>query len=378
MRPSRQPFRLHESVRRYFTHDHMSSPIRRGSISVARKPFSLKLLSMDNITHTLAGLTLGNALAPASCKKRGFHLALALGSNLPDIDFFLAKMLQSESFLVRRQLTHSLLTLPVFSLLVALLHISFFRKTSFREAWSLYFFSMLFHVFLDLVNSYGVCLLYPLSRYRFELSWIFIIDLWIWLILLLTSLGAVTLLLLRKPRNATNTWRAGATVLLAYILFCGFSNFSSLNILKKTVQKENTKFIYVFPEVFRPDYFRGVALSNENLWSIYLIHFAGGVQLRKQVRTYLDDPLAQVIRNSRPGRELEWFFKAPVWVRTGPRTVTCSDLRFQTLLLSRGRKPFLYQFRYDDKGTITRTRVLSQSFSSTESSLTSSGREVSR
>jgi len=131
---------------------------------------------MDNLTHTLLGVGLANAGLKNRFGK-GTLLFMAVASNLPDLDVFWAKFMGGPSFLHRRMLTHSVLGIPLLALAAAFLFHLKYKHISVRHFFGMGLLAIGVHVFYDLANSYGVVLLYPFSKMRFELAWVFIIDL---------------------------------------------------------------------------------------------------------------------------------------------------------------------------------------------------------
>src|SRR5258708_25199797 len=129
---------------------------------------------LDNVTHSLVGLNLAHAFF-----KRRFREAvpaLLLSSNLPDID---GAVLFSPSPLAvtwRRTFGHSVLLLPLWTLVLAWLLRRHYRSSSLIALWLLCLLGAYAHLFFDLINSFGVVLLWPFSAWRSELAMVFIID----------------------------------------------------------------------------------------------------------------------------------------------------------------------------------------------------------
>lgn len=139
---------------------------------------------MDNLTHALAGALIARATAPRergpeSLPLRRRVLIGALAAGLPDLDI-LAGYLSPLSYLYHhRGITHSLLLLPVWSLLVAALFAALWRG---RPGWRAYIgvvaWALASHIVLDVITSFGTMVFAPLSDVRVALSATFIIDLW--------------------------------------------------------------------------------------------------------------------------------------------------------------------------------------------------------
>jgi hypothetical protein len=229
----------------------------------------------------------------------------------------------------------------------------FYKNISLKTALGLTFLGVGLHVLYDLTNSYGVVLFYPLSKTRYELGWLFIIDLAMWL-LLLTPL--VLALLPARWRN-TRGWSQGALVgVIIYAIFCGLSRFRSQKILQARIKKENLtpSFSYVFPEALGPHRFRGVVKIGDQ-YRMWLLHvFSGKTELVGVYQTQAEEPAARAARQSDMGKKIEWFFKAPVWMCASGNPAAesiwnVSDLRFHSVVLGR-RIPFVYQFSVSKEG----------------------------
>jgi membrane-bound metal-dependent hydrolase YbcI (DUF457 family) len=319
---------------------------------------------MDNVTHTLIGVTMANA-GLAQRFGRGTVLVMAVASNLPDLDAILVLTSGHEAPLERRTLTHSLIGLPLLALAGATIFRWFYQHISWRVLFGLCLLAMAVHLFFDLVNSYGVVLLYPFSRGRFELAWVFIID----LILLGLLLGPlVSRRFLRKWISLQQLSRISIACIALYVGFCALGRAQAGRILERMAALEGIRpqFSYVFPEALGPHRFRGV-LKEESQYKLYLIPWLSGeAELIGEFATDENDPLVQQARASKTGERLEWFFKAPVWRRiedspganphpTGEREQDfvpegiCKvfDLRFQSVVFNRGN-PFVFRFRVED------------------------------
>ncbi len=264
----------------------------------------------------------------------------------PDVDFFWALATGTESFLCRRMLTHSLPGLPLVAAASAGVVKLFARAVPWTSLFGLAFLGAAGHLFLDLVNSYGVVLLYPFSRERFELSWIFIID------LVLTGFLAAPVILGLFPWAWGRSERAGRVFLAAaaaWILLCAAGERRAMALLARAATKEEGKGapenLCVFPEPFGPHRFRGVAFVGD-AWEEWMIRpLAGACERIGRHETATADPVVEAARATPRGRELEWFFRAPVWRVVSADEAEVYDLRFRSAVLVRDAAPFTYRVR---------------------------------
>lgn len=285
---------------------------------------------MDPVTHTLVGLT----VAQAFLRKRAGAVAMplmAVASNLPDIDAVAMLFPVPAAITFRRTFGHSLFLLPIWCYLLAKL---FQRKWPQEPTKKLFWLCALacgLHLFFDLVNSFGVLLLWPL-RWRPEFGTIFIVDLALTALLALPHLAD---LLPDVQEYRGRIARVGLALVCGYVGLCFGLRQRATNILADAREGLATDFSYVFPEPFGPNRWRGVARSGSE-YRLYLIDaLESTIEARESVYTQPDDPATVRARASPVGRRLEGFFKAPVWRVEPGGGVVAYDLRFRPLLLER-------------------------------------------
>jgi membrane-bound metal-dependent hydrolase YbcI (DUF457 family) len=304
---------------------------------------------MDNLTHTLIGV----AVAESGLSRkfgRGATWVLAITSNLPDVDAILILFGTQESFLYRRMFTHSILGVLIISLVVSFLFKLWIKNIETSVLFSLSLLGMSLHVFCDLINSYGVVLLYPFSRTRFEFGTMFIIDLTLWGLLLFPVVGLLLFPPLRRIQKfRERCWRISASGVAAYIALSFFARAEAWQILKKQMlnDKISPSFSAVFPEALGLHRFRGVIKSGStyDLYQLNLLkHSAVFVQ---SYATFENVPEVMKIRQSERAQKLEWFFKAPVWQKDpqNPGAWEVFDLRFVSTVL-KGKNPF-FTFKFN-------------------------------
>lgn len=177
---------------------------------------------MDTITHGIAGALIGKALCngddlfPPKPMSRGRIItwALMLGAIFPDSDVVRDIFSHNDLLVVtwHRSITHSLLMLPIFSLLLAALTQWIARKFKwdappFATLTIVYAIGILSHILLDLVTTFGTMIWSPLAWSRPAWDLLFIIDFTFAAILLIPQLLAwVHRDAKLAPRRAVMMW----------------------------------------------------------------------------------------------------------------------------------------------------------------------------
>lgn len=139
---------------------------------------------MDTLTHALAGALLARATAPTSPspgapRPLARSVAGGVAAAFPDIDFVLGYVSPVVYLEQHRGVTHSLLLLPAWALLVAWLCALATRDSrGFAHWYGVCALGLASHIVLDLITSFGTMVLAPWSNARFALGTTFIIDLW--------------------------------------------------------------------------------------------------------------------------------------------------------------------------------------------------------
>ena len=186
---------------------------------------------MDNLTHSLVGAVMGQA---GLKRTTGLAMpALIIGANLPDVDAACFFWLEgTEHLAFRRGITHGPPALVLLPLVLAGLLWGWDRwqekrgtrpegRLPVRFGWlyAMAFIGCLSHPALDWLNVYGIRLLEPFSSQWFYGDTLFIIDVWLWAILI----GSVWWSRRREKSGAE--WmrpaRVGLVAMLAYIALNG-------------------------------------------------------------------------------------------------------------------------------------------------------------
>ncbi len=182
---------------------------------------------MDNLTHSLTGALIGQC---GLKRKTGLAMpALIIGANLPDVDaacFFWLDGVEHLAF--RRGITHGPPAWFLLPLVLAGLLYGYDRwqakrgkrpetrlPVNFTWLYILSLIGCLSHPALDWMNVYGIRLLEPFSSRWFYGDVLFIIDIWLWALLIFSVWFSL------RRGKAGGEWmqpaRAALAVMLAYI-----------------------------------------------------------------------------------------------------------------------------------------------------------------
>lgn len=172
---------------------------------------------MDTLTHALTGAVVARATAsrtpgPNDLSIRARVLAGAAAAAFPDIDFALGYVSPIVYLENHRGLTHSILLLPLWALLLAWACSLVSRDRRGSAPWyGVCALGLASHIAGDLITSYGTMIVAPVSKQRFGIGTTFIIDLWFTGILVA---GLVASLIVRRSRVPATV---ASLVLVGYV-----------------------------------------------------------------------------------------------------------------------------------------------------------------
>ena len=171
---------------------------------------------MDTITHALSGALIARATA-ATDGTIPLSRRIALGTvaaAFPDSDILLSLGSPIDYLLYHRGLTHSLLVLPAWAVLLAWLAARLWRDPG---GWRPYFgvtaLGIGIHIAGDVITSFGTMVFAPLSDLRVAMGTTFIIDLYF------TGIIALGLAASRLWRSSRAPAAVALSVLVCYVGF---------------------------------------------------------------------------------------------------------------------------------------------------------------
>jgi inner membrane protein len=167
---------------------------------------------MDTLTHALSGALLARATAPKDAPARSLPRRIAAGffaAAAPDLDFVIGYAGPVAYVEHHRGVTHSLILLPLWALLLSWLLAKILREPrGWRALYGITALGLAAHIAGDVITGFGTMVFAPLSSWRAALVTTFIIDLWFTGIILA---GLLLSILVRKSRLPA----VAATVVLA-------------------------------------------------------------------------------------------------------------------------------------------------------------------
>src|SRR6266581_9492299 len=170
---------------------------------------------MDTLTHALSGALLARATAPRDAPPHSLPRRVAAGflaCAAPDLDFVIGFVGPVEYMMHHRGVTHSLLLLPLWALVLSWLLAKILREPrGWRALYGVTALSLGLHIAGDVITSYGTMVLAPFSDWRAAIGTTFIIDLWFSGIILAGLVGSAVLFRSRLPAVA------GCALLVAYV-----------------------------------------------------------------------------------------------------------------------------------------------------------------
>jgi len=189
---------------------------------------------VDNLTHSLVGAVMGRMglkrLSPRAMP------AMIIAANLPDIDSFVAGAVGCEPIAVHRGFTHGfggLVTMPFLAAAIIWLweKLRPGKEGPLRLGGLLVacFLAVLSHPLLDLMNTYGTRVLEPFSHRWFYADTLFIVDPWIWVMLILGLEMSW-----RAERLGSDWRRPAAWGFVAMLLYIGLNDAISARAVALT------------------------------------------------------------------------------------------------------------------------------------------------
>lgn len=300
---------------------------------------------MDNLTHSLTGLLLArsglNRLAP-----RATALAV-IAANLPDLDI-VSGVNGSLCYLAHhRGFTHALFWAPLLALAALPLWWLLARKEQpgkrqWAGAYLVALAAILSHLGLDFLNIYGIRLQLPFSAAWPRLDLVNIVDVWIWAILLICTLGPMLARLVYSEigaRGATGRGMAitGLVLMVAYLFGRAELHARAVETLQSRLyEKEQPRLTVALPGAANPWQWTGVVETN-SAWHVLPLNLLARDFDPDAGRVFYKPDISRVraaVLGTETARVYLNFSQCPLWRVTpvttpeGASLVHIYDLRF--------------------------------------------------
>lgn len=173
---------------------------------------------MDSLTHIVVGAVIGELVAGKKIGKKAMALG-ALAQSIPDVDIVASLWLSpADNLIAHRGLTHSFFFSAFLILFLALIAWRVFKHQLTILQWSVFFgVNVLFHLFIDAFNAYGVGWFEPFEHHRISFHTLYVADplFSIWCALVIP-----VLIILRKDHPARNMWaRTALSLSMLYVVY---------------------------------------------------------------------------------------------------------------------------------------------------------------
>lgn len=300
---------------------------------------------MDNLTHSLTGVLLART---GLARGVPYGTALAVGAaNFADIDIITGARSWICYLHHHRGFTHSLVWLPLVAAAPLPLWWLLARRRGpvSRALWlRAYLISLIAaftHPLLDLLNVYGIRLGTPFTERWYHLDLLFIVDVWVWAILLVCTLGPMLARLVYSEIGFRRVPGRG----MAWLGLAGFAAVVGLRALlhEQAVQQLNSRVyagepprrVLATPSPANPWKWTGV-VETRSAWRLVPVELgrafdpdAGTVFYKPDIERF-----RPIVAGTETGRVFLHFSQAPSWSvmpapdPEGAVVVRITDLRF--------------------------------------------------
>ena len=284
---------------------------------------------MDTLTHIVVGACIGEAFFEKGFGKKAMVWG-ALAQSIPDIDFVSNLWLQApDTLLAHRGFTHSILftilIVPIFALTADKVHRP--HNISFKK-WNIFFLvELLFHLFLDAFNNYGIGWFEPFSHYRFSFNTLYVADP---LFSIVPGIAFVALLLLNKHHLRRKFWwKIALFIPILYLGFCLINKNKIDNWVLLNIKRQNINAI---------DYFTTPAPLQNFLWYVvvadsngYYVGYKSILEKNKKIKFnyfYKNDSLLSYTSDHEEVQKLKRFSMGYYTAEKSDNAIVFNDLRF--------------------------------------------------
>lgn len=301
---------------------------------------------MDTLTHIVVGACIGEAFFEKGFGKKAMVWG-ALAQSIPDIDFVSNLWLHApDTLLAHRGFTHSILftilIVPIFALIADKVHQP--HNISFKK-WNIFFLvELLFHLFLDAFNNYGIGWFEPFSHYRFSFNTLYVADP---LFSIVPGISFIALIVLNKHQLRRKFWwKIAFFIPLFYLGYCLMNKNKIDNWVSSNIKSQNIK---------ATDYFTTPAPLQNFLWYVvvsdengYYVGYKSILEKNKTIKFnyfYKNDSLLRYTGDHEEVQKLKRFSKGFYTVEKLNNAIVFNDLRFgQTFGWVSSKNKFVFHY----------------------------------
>jgi len=307
---------------------------------------------VENIAHTLCGIAVAETGFVDRVGKKTAWWTAIVAANAADVDLLTYPVIGHDHYMMwHRGVSHSLLACLVAPPLIALVAHKLSGR-SFKLLWVLAFLGYATHLLMDVVTSWGTMLLMPFDDARFSTHWVYIIDIFFWIIL-----SAPFWLTRIVPIDRRFAARFSLGLVAAYVGLCGVLHSVAVDDVEEAAERQGIALTHAaaFPAPFLPVLWNGIGADERFLYQ-GAIQVVGGAepQLRPRARNLDHDAVKAALATDYGGRFANWWADIPfaqVRCRGKERYVMVGDLKYVNPWYGRPSFSLVFQVARPDKSS---------------------------
>jgi inner membrane protein len=316
---------------------------------------------MDSLTHGLAGAVLAETGFTQHLGRRTRWI-MAGTAMLPDADILYRVNGIAAWIGEHRGITHSFTGILILGVVVGAVAGRFDRERRYLSWISGCWMALLSHQLMDLITSYGTMVLYPFTKTRYYFDWVFSVDFFFSLILLISLIVAI-----RNIDHSRRRALVGLAAAVSYVCFCAINHTVALNHLKQSAEEQKIAYssAAAVPQLGMPFWWSGILANETHYYQARFWSFRKPenpfVIFNKTNGSFFE----QKARESEMGVLFYWFARYPAVserVEGSFHIVEFMDLRFymrvQAMKTLKLRKPFVLRIKMDNEGEILESRFI--------------------
>lgn len=261
---------------------------------------------MDLITHGVVGLALGSLTGGPNIINNPLAIGSLIGSVIPDGDIIYQLKGDYTYLKNHRGPSHSIVVGTMISLIIAGILRGIFHDFSFWSIFAWTFGGYMLHIGLDLFNSYGANILWPLYNKKFESGLLLIFD-----PVLLLSAGAIYI----ARENHKGQIVGSIIFFVLYLLFRWILKRRVYKNLVSYFGRENEQEIAVMPSMLRLFKWDFILYQKERIITGRVNILRSAVKVRDNLershsrleKLVMDTNIGKFFKNFSPHYHVEWI-----------------------------------------------------------------------